>query len=686
MIKWILSSSVLIGAVIGLRYLFRGKISARLQYALWALVLVRLLMPSGIFSMPFSVDSLVGTIQSQPVVQDVITDLQEPGLTYDEAYEQAKNELLPNEPQPGQSSKPNGETAARINHRASTLMQLATPSLIIETVLTSAWYIGIAAVGIVFLVSNIKFGITLRRKRQLLRKEKLRIFTCEGLDTPCLFGLFRPAIYLAPEDAEDAQRLEHIIAHELTHRKHWDHIWSFLRCVCLAIHWYNPLVWIAAIASRQDGELACDEATIKKLGEEQRIPYGETLVQTTCAAKPSTGILGIATTMTGSKEAIKQRILRIAHKFKFNVYAFISVLLIGTISIGCTWFGANPEDEIVTVYLLDQEVTTSYSSSNTERNIWKYDKNYNLISEPDASWHEYDESNRLISASVGGITQHYRYNDQGQILQCSGRANNHNLNYNYDYNYTYDSQGRVIRCEGKHCGTNFTVDYSYDSKGILRASTEYKSNGYSFFKTYNAQGNLTKEEHYNGSRLTGSKEYTYDLFGRVVTSSGMNTGYNDSIYYDYYTYSYDLAGRLAKVVYDNEGTIHMDPGVIVTPAHTRSYYYDLQGNVIKVIYDLYNGKVQTFNLSYDIYGRVTRYQTDAGVRYRYTYDGNGNIISKTTYSADGKVQFIDTYTYTAVQVSRKDAERLLAQQDAIFGFAFEYFPPDPMPEKEQFYP
>ena len=52
MIKWILSSSVLIGAVIGLRYLFRGKISARLQYALWALVLVRLLMPSGILMKP----------------------------------------------------------------------------------------------------------------------------------------------------------------------------------------------------------------------------------------------------------------------------------------------------------------------------------------------------------------------------------------------------------------------------------------------------------------------------------------------------------------------------------------------------------------------------------------------------------------------------------------------------------
>ena len=137
-----------------------GKISARLQYALWALVLVRLLMPSGIFSMPFSVENLVGTIQSQPVVQDVITDLHEPGLSYDEAYEQAKNELLPNEPQPGQSSKPNGETAARINHRAGTLMQLATPSLIIETVLTGAWYLGIAVVAIVFLVSNIKFSIT----------------------------------------------------------------------------------------------------------------------------------------------------------------------------------------------------------------------------------------------------------------------------------------------------------------------------------------------------------------------------------------------------------------------------------------------------------------------------------------------------------------------------------------------
>jgi YD repeat-containing protein len=681
MIKWILSSSVLIGAVIGLRYLFRGKISARLQYALWALVLVRLLMPSGIFSMPFSVDSLVGTIQSQPVVQDVITDLHEPGLTYDEAYEQAKNELMPNEPHPGQTSKPNGETAARINHRASTLMQLATPSLIIETVLTGAWYLGIAVVAIVFLVSNIKFSITLRRKRQLLRKKKVRIYTCEGLNTPCLFGLFRPAIYLAPEDAEDAQRLEHIIAHELTHRKHWDHIWSFLRCACLAIHWYNPLVWIAAIASRQDGELACDEATIKKLGEEQRIPYGETLVQTTCAAKPTTGILGIATTMTGSKEAIKQRILRIAHKFKFNVYAFISVLLIGAISIGCTWFGAIPsDDEIVTVYLLDQAVTTRYASGKTERIVCKYDNNYNLISASGKSHYEYDENNRILSKSEGSGTVYYHYNDQGQIIQCTGGAGK--------YNYTYDSQGRVIHCEGKRSGETFTSEYSYDSSGVLRTSKTTYSNGHSYQYAYNADGNLIKFEFYRNGKLHDTREYTYDIFGRVTSYAFVTTHIYPTTAkaYENAVFTYDLAGRLVKAVYESDYSAVKDPMILSDADGTIYYRYDLFGNLLEIREDHGKGSRPYQTFTYDLYGKVIRHQVKNLWDYRYAYDGNGNIISESNYSDTGELYSITNYTYIAVQVTRKDAERLLAQQDTIIDFLFEHYPTDPMPEKEQFYP
>lgn len=680
MIKWILSSSVLIGAVIGLRYLFRGKISARLQYALWALVLIRLLMPSGIFSMPFSVDNLVGLVQSQPVVQDVITDLHEPDLTYDEALDQAEKQVLPENLQGKPAGNLDQDTTEKLTNRTSILLQLSTPSFVIETVLTGAWYIGIAVVAIVFLVSNINFSITLRRKRQLLRKEKVRIFTCEGLNTPCLFGLFRPAIYLAPEDAEDEQHLEHIIAHELTHRKHWDHIWSFLRCVCLAIHWYNPLVWIAGILSRQDGELACDEATIKKLGEEQRIPYGETLVQTTCAAKPTTGILGIATTMTGSKNAIKQRILRIAKKFKFNVYAFISLILVAAISIGCTWFGAVPsDDDIVTVYLLDQEISTHYVVNSTKRNILKYDDNYNLISATNA-WYKYDENNRLIYKDANQQEVQYFYNELGQISEC--------IEGDKRYTYTYNDRGLLIHSECTHKKAGFIADYAYDNNGILRESKKVMANGDIIRKFYNTAGNLTKEERQEDGCSTVWFEYTYDSFGRMIArTAAPGAEYNNV------TYTYDLAGRLVKEVFGDKRydfPIYDDEDIHVTPAfprpYTKYYHYDLQGHLTEITTE-YSTSTYRQDFIYDSHGRLKRYSNNGykSYYYSYSYDGNGNVLSESVY-IEGDLVSLAVYSYVAVQVPRKDAQRLLAQQEALNPFPYDATPPDPMPEKEQFYP
>lgn len=79
-----------------------------------------------------------------------------------------------------------------------------------------------------------------------------------------------------------------------------------LRCACLIVHWYNPLVWWAAALSKRDGELACDEDAIKALGESERISYGRTLIGLT-ATGGTKNILRCATTMTGGKNTLKER-------------------------------------------------------------------------------------------------------------------------------------------------------------------------------------------------------------------------------------------------------------------------------------------------------------------------------------------------------------------------------------------
>ena len=104
---------------------------------------------------------------------------------------------------------------------------------------------------------HIRFSAGLRRQRKALDCPNcaLPVYVAEGIPSPCLYGFFRPAIYLTPAVAEDPVALRHVLAHETAHARHWDHIWDLARCAVLVLHWWNPLVWLAVSCSRTDGDL-----------------------------------------------------------------------------------------------------------------------------------------------------------------------------------------------------------------------------------------------------------------------------------------------------------------------------------------------------------------------------------------------------------------------------------------------
>jgi beta-lactamase regulating signal transducer with metallopeptidase domain len=183
-----------------------------------------------------------------------------------------------------------------------------------------------------------------KTRREINAEEhRLPVYVTNAVDTPCLFGLFRPTIYVTPEAAENATILRHTVEHETTHLRHGDNFWPILRGICLALHWYNPLVWWAAFLSRRDAELACDEATIRRIGEDERAEYGRTLIGMTC--QKHTALLITATTMTGSKNSIKERITLIAKKPKTAIYTLVAVVFVAAVAAGCTFTGAKKEQE-----------------------------------------------------------------------------------------------------------------------------------------------------------------------------------------------------------------------------------------------------------------------------------------------------------------------------------------------------
>ena len=335
MVEWIVSSSVLIAVVILLRFVLKGKLSLRLQYALWAVVLARLLVPVSIGDTAMSVSNLTQkAVASEPVqFVSALSETELPRMTYQAAYNEVAQEYADRGIQI--EEMPLEEYAETVDYE---IMNKMHSDLSIAKVVKIIWISGIVLVGVWFLISNLRLHRSLKKTRTLLTdRYTLPVYLSNAIDTPCLFGLFHPAIYLTSEAIESEHTQRHAVEHELTHFRHKDNIWAILRSVCLAVHWFNPLVWCAAVLSRNDAELACDESTILRLGEEERASYGRTLIHLTCEKHPA--LLNTATTMTGSGKSIKERIALIVKKPKMAGYTLAAVILVTVFAVGCTFTG-----------------------------------------------------------------------------------------------------------------------------------------------------------------------------------------------------------------------------------------------------------------------------------------------------------------------------------------------------------
>ena len=249
--EWIISSSVLIAAVLLGRFLLRGKISLRLQYARWGIVLLRLLLPFQIFTSPFGTGAVSEQVDLAAPVRQVYHSAYEDRYeqAYDTAYREVKHSIAIAYPDPVVIDQ-----AARELAESKMELDLARSMF-------RVWLVGMAMMAAVIVGCNVHLAARLRRHRWEMEVPGclLPVYVTEVVPTPCVFGLFRPVIYLTPQTAEEGQVRDHVLEHELTHYRHLDHIWSGLRSLCLVLHWYNPLVWAAAKVSRAAAELACDE-------------------------------------------------------------------------------------------------------------------------------------------------------------------------------------------------------------------------------------------------------------------------------------------------------------------------------------------------------------------------------------------------------------------------------------------
>ena len=313
MLEILISSSVLIAVLALLRRFLRGRISARLRYALWALVLLRLLVPVTTFESKVSVAAAAEPIRVQ--VQQY----------------SAQREQTVYIPVDMGAHPETGEPMEAVGRAYVEPLDVAR----------WLWYAGMGAVALWFLLVNLLMARRLKKDRVYYGTHRsVPVYIAKNIPSPCLFGLLRPAIYLTEPAAADETQAARILAHEYSHLCHGDLFWALLRSLCLVIYWFDPFVWWAAALSRRDAELACDESAIAALGEEQRYEYGRTLLAlATVKLRPGDLLCG-ATTMTGGKNSLRERIEGIARTKKLSLSLAAAALVIVALTVGCTFSGA----------------------------------------------------------------------------------------------------------------------------------------------------------------------------------------------------------------------------------------------------------------------------------------------------------------------------------------------------------
>ncbi|MGN1406529.1 MAG: M56 family metallopeptidase [Erysipelotrichaceae bacterium] len=265
-------SSFLIVAVIIIRTLFK-KLSKNYICLLWGLTALRLMTT-------FSIKTEIGIVRNTSYIRrDIYNTIVYPSIVY---------------------------TDNKIN---------------LISILSFIWITGM----MLFIAYFIYSYLSLKRNLNNSYKLKDNIYLADKYNSPFVFGLFNPKIYI-PFYTEDDD-IDNIILHENMHIKRKDNIFKTLAFILLSIYWFNPLVYIAYKLFSRDLEMACDEMTVKNMNTDEKEKYALSLLN--CAHKNNLN----ATVSSFAENSIRERIERIIKKTKVNRSCIISFLTVSLITI-----------------------------------------------------------------------------------------------------------------------------------------------------------------------------------------------------------------------------------------------------------------------------------------------------------------------------------------------------------------
>ena len=241
-----LVASYVVLAILVVR-LFIKKAPKWLICLMWSLVAIRLIFP-------FSVESTLSLIPSaEPLPQNMIYSenlTMNVGIpVVDYSINPVVSETL--EPAP---------------------LASANPTQIFAHIASRIWIIGV----IVMIVYALGSAFLLMRRLSTATLLQKGVKQSERIDSPFVFGIIRPIIYLPYKISEND--FTYVLAHERAHIRRKDHLWKPLGFLLLSVYWFNPVLWIAYIFLCRDIEAACDEKVIKDMELDERKAYSMALL------------------------------------------------------------------------------------------------------------------------------------------------------------------------------------------------------------------------------------------------------------------------------------------------------------------------------------------------------------------------------------------------------------------------
>jgi beta-lactamase regulating signal transducer with metallopeptidase domain len=338
-----LSGSIIALIVFFLKPILKYRIPKWIQYYIWVVILLRLILP---FSLPGSVMNSV--------------------------FSEERN----------LNSKINHATFSKTTNINTTDLPVLTSPMeqdvynntgnknslyLYHKYLIPVWLLGLLVTLMINLLGYMKFIRFVNKTNlpakleevhtlfKLSKKNGVQLYRNPFISTPMLIGVVKPRIIIPAIDF-DQEQLNNILLHELTHLRRFDIVIKWLTMLSVAIHWFNPVVYLIKREIDNACELACDEGVIKNLSNKDKQSYGDTLMYVVSEYKEAPlGVLQAK--MYEEKKTLKERLTSIMkHNKKSKIIILLSVVLLVSIVIGGLVLGAfngitnNVENEIGNKY------------------------------------------------------------------------------------------------------------------------------------------------------------------------------------------------------------------------------------------------------------------------------------------------------------------------------------------------